>query len=141
MKILAAYDASAHADRMLEQLRDRLAWFRDKATLTVAYVHAPLPYPGALAWVGDEVVQKYYSDECRSVLQQTSALLEHRRVPHDVISLIGEPALALVDTARTRGYDLIVMGTHGRGSVMNVVMGSVTTKVLATTTLPVLLFH
>ena len=141
MKILVAYDASVHADRMLEQLLDRLLWFKDKPTLTVIYVHAPLPYPRALASVGEEVVQEYYNEECRSVLSKASAVLESRRVPHDVIGLVGEAAPALVDTARTRGHDLIVMGTHGRGNMGNVFMGSVATKVLAMTKSPVLLFH
>jgi nucleotide-binding universal stress UspA family protein len=141
MKILVAYDASPHADRMLDELIVRLGWFREVPTITVAFVHVPLPYPGALSVVGKDAVEKYYRDECKAVLDGARVLLEERHVPHDTVALVGEPASTLVETARSGRFDLIAMGTHGRGNVMNVVMGSIATKVLAATALPVLLFH
>jgi nucleotide-binding universal stress UspA family protein len=46
-----------------------------------------------------------------------------------------------VKHAQASGCDLIVMGTHGQGAVANLVMGSVTTKVIAMSKVPVLLFR
>lgn len=48
------------------------------------------------------------------------------------------PADAIVATARTEKCDLIVVGSHGRGAIGQLWLGSVTTRVLATSTLPVL---
>ncbi|MEG0946729.1 MAG: universal stress protein, partial [Comamonas sp.] len=36
-------------------------------------------------------------------------------------------------------FDLIIMGTHGHGSLGKLVMGSVSTKVLANCSVPVML--
>jgi nucleotide-binding universal stress UspA family protein len=41
--------------------------------------------------------------------------------------------------AQKGGFDLIVMGSHGKGAISNLIMGSVATKVLAHCKVPVLL--
>ena len=48
------------------------------------------------------------------------------------------PAAAIVDCARDRHIDLIVMGTHGRGGVAHLLMGSVAERVVRTAPCPVL---
>lgn len=52
--------------------------------------------------------------------------------------LFGNPARAIVTAARTNDADLIVMGTHGHGPVMHVVMGNVAERVVRTADCPVL---
>jgi nucleotide-binding universal stress UspA family protein len=48
------------------------------------------------------------------------------------------PAKAIVNAARKHGCDLIFIGSHGRGGVGSLLLGSVTTKVLATCRTPLL---
>ena len=48
------------------------------------------------------------------------------------------PATAIVDYAKEKGIDLIVMGTHGRGPVAHLVMGSVAERVVRLAPCPVL---
>ena len=50
----------------------------------------------------------------------------------------GPPVDAICEAARELGADLVVMGTHGRGGLAHIVMGSVAEKVLRTAKLPVL---
>lgn len=50
----------------------------------------------------------------------------------------GVPAVEVVRYAKEHDIDLIVMGTHGRGFVAHVVMGSVAEKVVRTAPCPVL---
>lgn len=50
----------------------------------------------------------------------------------------GAPAVEVVRYAKEQDIDLIVMGTHGRGFVGHVVMGSVAEKVVRTAPCPVL---
>lgn len=50
----------------------------------------------------------------------------------------GSPVHAICDAARELGADLVVMGTHGRGGLAHLVMGSVAEKVLRLAKLPVL---
>ena len=52
--------------------------------------------------------------------------------------LFGNPPRAIVAAIATNAIDLIVMGTHGHGPVMHVVMGSVAERVVRTADCPVL---
>lgn len=51
---------------------------------------------------------------------------------------MGQPHTMLVNWAKEKGVDLIVMSTHGRGGIPRMLLGSVTEKVLRTSTCPVL---
>jgi nucleotide-binding universal stress UspA family protein len=48
------------------------------------------------------------------------------------------PAMSIVEYARDEQIDLIVMGTHGRGAVAHLLMGSVAERVVRTAPCPVL---
>ncbi len=45
----------------------------------------------------------------------------------------------IVETARAKGCDLIVMSSHGRGGIGRVLLGSVASKVVALSPVPVLI--
>ena len=53
----------------------------------------------------------------------------------------GPKAAAIVDYASAHQIDLIVMGTHGRGGISHVLIGSVAERVVRTATCPVLTVH
>lgn len=53
----------------------------------------------------------------------------------------GPAAAAIVDAARARKADLIVMTTHGRGGLGRLILGSVAESVLRGTTTPILLLR
>ena len=48
---------------------------------------------------------------------------------------------AIIDTAETKGCDLIVMASHGRHGISAIVLGSETVKVLTHCKIPVLVHH
>ncbi len=50
-----------------------------------------------------------------------------------------QPARGIVNAAQSCGADLIVMSSHGRTGVVKLVLGSVATKVLALSPVPVLI--
>jgi len=52
--------------------------------------------------------------------------------------IFGTPARAIVDYANENAIDLIVMGTHGRGGVAHLLLGSVAERVVRTADCPVL---
>ncbi len=51
------------------------------------------------------------------------------------------PYQAIIDTAKARGCDLIVMASHGRRGIAAIVLGSETVKVLTHSTVPVLVYR
>jgi nucleotide-binding universal stress UspA family protein len=52
--------------------------------------------------------------------------------------VLGHPVSEILSYARDRQVDLIVMGTHGRGPLGHVVMGSVAERVVRRAPCPVL---
>ena len=60
----------------------------------------------------------------------------------DVVHVQHEhPYQAIIDTAVSRGCDLIVMASHGRRGMSAIVLGSETVKVLTHSTIPVLVYR
>jgi nucleotide-binding universal stress UspA family protein len=53
----------------------------------------------------------------------------------------GPPAESIIDAARVRGIDLIVMSSHGRSGLGRLVLGSVAETVLRGATTPILLLR
>jgi nucleotide-binding universal stress UspA family protein len=51
------------------------------------------------------------------------------------------PFHAIIDAAKTKGCDLIVMASHGRRGISAIVLGSETVKVLTHSTIPVLVYR
>jgi len=63
-------------------------------------------------------------------------------VPFDSVCANSDTAYkGIIDTARKKHCDAIGMGSHGRGSVRRLILGSVTNKVLAHSRVPVLVFR
>ncbi len=75
-------------------------------------------------------------------LAQLEGLLDdtaRRELHAKTVLLKGQtPAAAIVDYAREHAVDLIVLGTHGRGAVAHLLMGSVAERVVRTAPCPVL---
>jgi nucleotide-binding universal stress UspA family protein len=60
-------------------------------------------------------------------------------VPYETEILTGPPGKVPAERAAQLGCDSIVMGTHGRGAISNLLMGSVATKVIHFSQVPVTL--
>lgn len=75
-------------------------------------------------------------EEAERQLEKLRAGLAGLEVTTEV--LFGNPARAIVTATATNPVDLIVMGTHGHGAFMHLVMGNVAERVVRTAECPVL---
>jgi len=141
MKILLAVDGSDRSTAALDLLVEHVSWFREAPSIALIHVHPPIPYAGAAARAGREAVQRYYAEESEKVLEPAKARLATKGIQAEAIALVGEPADEIARYAAQHGKDLIAMGTHGRTGLSNLVLGSVATKVLAQSKVPVLLLR
>ena len=139
MKILFAVDGSPQALAALGTLVGKFGYFRDAPRLTLMHVHPPVPYKVAAAWVGKETIERYYDEESEAALAGARALLAARGIPFEADKRVGVAAEEIVERAAGGQFDLIAMGTHGHTALANLVMGSVATRVVATSKVPVLL--
>ncbi|HEV3416434.1 MAG TPA: universal stress protein [Pirellulales bacterium] len=63
---------------------------------------------------------------------------EREKYSARVSTLCGSPFMEIVTYAKAQSIDLIVMGTHGRGPIAHMLMGSVAEKVVRKAPCPVL---
>jgi nucleotide-binding universal stress UspA family protein len=138
MKILLAIDGSAYTKKMLAYLTTHDELFSAANDYTVFTAQVALP-PRARAAVGKEIVEKYYLEEAEKVLAPVTKFLLRHGIDAKSDWKIGHAGESIAKFADAGDFDLIVMGSHGHGSLVNLVMGSVATKVLAHSKLPVLL--
>ena len=84
-------------------------------------------------------LQKDVEDAARKQLDEILIDNDPAALPaKGVVLTSNTPAMAVVDYARDAAIDLIVMGTHGRGAVAHLLMGSVAERVVRTAPCPVL---
>ena len=140
MKILAAVDGSPYTKRMLAYLVAHDEWLGAQHEYTVLHAVPPLP-PRAAAVIERDTLRSYYDDEAEKVFKPIRAFFEKRGLKAKFESKVGPPAEAVVARAAKENFDLIVMGSRGHGSFVNLVLGSVATKVLSETQVPVLLIR
>ena len=134
MKILVAFDGSTQALSALETFVGKFGVLRDAPRLTLIHVHLPVPHNAAAVWVGKEVIDRYYEEESDAALAPAIGLLSARGIPFAVEKRVGNPAEEIVRHATAGEFDLIAIGTHGHTALANLVMGSVATRVVATST-------
>jgi len=137
MKILLAVDGSPYTKKMLAYLTTH-ELFTQGNEYTVFTVQPVLP-PRARAAVGKEIVEQYYSDEAEKILAPVSKFLLRHGIDAKSSWKTGHAGESIAKFADSGKFDLLIMGSHGHGTLVNLVMGSVATQVLAHCKVPVLL--
>ncbi|MDO9143525.1 universal stress protein [Rhodoferax sp.] len=137
MKILLAVDGSSYTKKMLAYLAAH-EMFSPKNEYTAFTAQLMLPSQ-ARAALGKELVAKYYEDEGQRIMNPVHKFLERQGVKAKGVWKTGNAGELIAKLAEADKFDLVVMGSHGRGALANLVVGSVATKVLASCTVPVLI--
>ena len=138
MKILLAVDGSSYTKRMLAYVAAHDEWLGARHQYTVLSV-VPFMPARAAAVTARDVIQRYYTDEAERVLKPIRRFFKQQRLEANFIGQAGNVAHTIIELADGGGFDLLVMGSHGHGNLVNLVMGSVATKVLANSKVAVLL--
>ncbi|MOA16053.1 Universal stress protein family protein [compost metagenome] len=138
MKILLAVDGSAYTQKMLDYLASHAEFLGGTHEYTAVTVQSALP-PRARSALGKETVDQYYAEEADKVLTPVCEFLAKHNVQAARLSKVGPAGEAIAKLAEDGKFDLLIMGTHGHGALGKLVMGSVSTQVLAHCTVPVLL--
>lgn len=131
--ILVASDGSEHSLRAVE-VAGRMA-ASDNTPLYVVNVIRDMQFPQALSRMAEverlvgtrSDVLQYVADKILKDAVQVAKKAGVKTV--EQVTTSGDPATAIVDTARDKGADLIVLGTRGLGGVAGALLGSVSRKV------------
>jgi nucleotide-binding universal stress UspA family protein len=138
-KLLVPVDGSDNAMRALEYAI-RLAKECGPTELAIAYAHEPPIVYGELAiYVPPGEAKELQRKHGEDILRPFIETAKRAGVTFSSQVLIGDIPQSIVSCAKTLGCDGIVMGTRGMGSILNLIAGSVATKVIHLTKLPVTL--
>ena len=138
MKILLAVDGSTYTKKMLAYLATHESLLNKDNNFTVLTVHLPIP-SRARAAVGKDIVEDYYKDDAEKVLAPIDKFLARHGIQAKSVWKAGNVGETIATYAEAGKFDMLVMGSHGHGSFLNMVLGSVATKVLANCKTPILL--
>jgi nucleotide-binding universal stress UspA family protein len=139
-KILVATDFSEPADAALAYGRELARTFG--ASLTVLHIVDNIltrAYGAEGVVLADPELQREI--ETSAQRQVDAALFDEDRKMLGAVGLVitsNSPSAAIVTYARDASVDLIVMGTHGRGAIAQLLMGSVAERVVRLAPCPVL---
>lgn len=133
--ILVPTDGSSEVERALEYAFD-LARTHD-ATIRAVYVVNAAGYGGLPMETAWEGISDALREEGQAAVDRVKEL-----APEDVDVetrvLEGSPSRVIAENARPGECDLVVMGTHGRGGIDRLLLGSVTERVVRRAQVPVL---
>ncbi len=140
-KILVPLDGSKLAENALGHLR---AIARGRSIDTVLLIRVVKPIiVDVKDYIGAESARKTEDKleaDAREYLNKMAADLRKEGIPVETeIAVHGEPATKILETAKEKNVDLIIMSTHGKSALLHWVFGSVAHKVLVNSSIPLLL--
>jgi nucleotide-binding universal stress UspA family protein len=132
-KILVAVDGSINSQFAVDQAIS----LGDTCKSTIFAINVVDLYPEQMA-VAPALLEQM-SEESRQVLEATKEKFEKANLPCEtIVRMGGQPHDFIVQEAREKGIDLIVMGTHGKSGVRGLLLGSVAQRVIGNAPCPVL---
>jgi nucleotide-binding universal stress UspA family protein len=126
MKVLMAVDGSPFSRKMLLYVASNEKWFRPDFAYVVLHVASTVRQRAASSALLDDA----------AVYLREQAGFEALKV-----SRVGKAADVIPEFARRQECNLIVMGSHGYGTLSSLVLGSVTQGVLTSSHVPVLVIR
>ena len=142
LKVLLPVDGSESAIRATQKLIETIGWYKNQPKIDLLAVHLPVPrLPNMDIVVSEEMLERYYREECAEMLAPSKKILDAAGIKYTAHTLVGSIAERIVEQAKQSGSNMIYMGTRGMTAVSNMVLGSVTTRVLHLAHIPVVLIH
>lgn len=139
-KFLVAVDGSAPSNRAVDQLIAHLGVLKEPAEVHLLNVQHPIPYGARVsAVVGHEKIAQFHREEGMAALQTAMQKLDAAKIRYHHHIGVGAEAEVICQYAKDKHCDQIYMGTRGLGTISNLVLGSVASKVIHQSSVPVLL--
>jgi nucleotide-binding universal stress UspA family protein len=135
-RILVPTDGSDATREAIEHAADLAA--EHGATLHALYVVNSASFAGLPMDSSWENVSAMLSEEGSAALDDVEAIADEHGVAVERALVDGSPSREIVRYAEDEDCDLVVMGTHGRGGIDRLLLGSVAEKVVRSCTVPVL---
>jgi nucleotide-binding universal stress UspA family protein len=90
-------------------------------------------------FINQDTVNDYYREQGMAALVDARAMLDKAGLAYSYHISVGMPAAAIVQYAQEQGVDQIVISAHGQGTLSDLLLGSVVSKVANLAKMPILL--
>lgn len=139
--ILIATDGSDLAKKAIEQALSLAKAMQAKVTaVTVSEPWTSVVYGEMAVGFPVEEYEKGAASNAQRILDEVAAAASAQGVSCEGVYVRDQfPAEGIIETAKARGCDLIVMSSHGRRGLTRLVLGSQANKVVTHSTIPVLI--
>ncbi|MBC8023290.1 MAG: universal stress protein [Burkholderiales bacterium] len=137
--MLIAADGSAFTRAAARFVVRQARELKSEPEVHVMHVHAPLPYAMAASVVGKKTVDDYHRAESLKALKVAEKELEKAGLQYTSSWSTGDAAERIARYAADKDIDVIVTGSHGHGALARLALGSVATKLIAISRVPVLI--
>lgn len=136
LKVLVPVDGSSNS---LHAVRHVLSEFRRNPAIDIHLLNVQPPFSrNVTRWIDRKTVNQAHVAASEKALQPIRRMLDEVCVPYSVHLAVGGKASSIADSARQLQCDHIVIGTARKNSLTRTIEGSVTTKVIELTTVPVI---
>lgn len=140
--ILLPTDGSEASSRAVEKGAELAKALGANVTLMTAVEQFPLGVMGAAQRTDDNPMLQAARDAANHWLSAAQVSLSKHGITAKHLTMQGRSVhQAILEAAETSGADLIVMGSHGAGALERLLVGSQTQRVLAHTSIPVLVLR
>ncbi len=139
-KILVPLDGSDHSERALQEVIKICHGQEKEYEVTLMHV-VPALTPGVYHFLleTDIDIDGVIRRQGEGVLAKASEALRTAGIQYDIDVKVGDPAQEICIQSKYENYDLIVMGSRGIGYFKELMLGSVSHKVLQNAECPVLI--
>lgn len=138
LKVLLPVDGSECSKKAVADFIQLLDWYKEIPEFHLLNVQYPLDGNVSL-FINQADIKQYHQEEGLKNLHEARGILDQAGIAYQFHITVGDPAEMIVRFATEKQYDLIVMGPRGRGGLKGLLLGSVTSKVMQLSQIPVLL--
>ncbi|MDY1546954.1 universal stress protein [Luteibacter sahnii] len=135
MKILIPVDGGDPSQRALRFVLRQWPSAADGPSLHLIHVDVPLSVHVS-GYLDPVAMAQFHAHNGTAAMRAARRLLARQGRLHEETLRVGDPAEEIVQMARRGRFDLIAMGSHGRGAIGSLFLGSVALKVLAHARVP-----
>lgn len=134
-KILVPIDGSEQSTYTLQEAIKLASELGGGVQITVLHVTLPIALNELTVCLD---IDQLRADSGRAIVAAAEPLFADAPFPHDSVFLDGDPAHLICSKAQSENYDLIVIGNRGHGLFRELLLGSVSHKVVQHAHCPVL---
>ena len=139
MKLLVAVDGSKSSLSAARYAAKLASSMRGHNHITLLSVHDDSALKLFKSYVPKGVIGDFLRELSEKDLALSRKALDKAGIAHDMAIRYGDITAQILEEIQSSGCDMIVLGSKGRGTVKNLLVGSVAQKVLANASVPVLL--